>query len=161
MDLTIPTNSELDATKSKYELEKALGLRFSSGMQIRKKVKAIHWKMYKLHLAGYSHQTIADALEVAYSTVQAALSQPWAQEGGKKHIDELRSQFDMLREKANNAVRKGLDNEDPDVNLRAANLFFKQQGDFTPKGQAAGETAEDVIKRMLQLNVQVNIGGGE
>jgi hypothetical protein len=57
-------------------------------------------------------------------------------------------------------LRDGLSEENSiSIRLRAADLFSKRAGDYLPENREPPASAEDVIQRMLSINIQVNNGG--
>jgi hypothetical protein len=144
---------------SKYELEKVLGTRRASGTLNLKRLKPKHLRIIELHCMGHRNKDIAAELGMSQTYVSIVLTDPLVVQEIQMRSTEARHEFDALRFAANDVVRDALEEHRPmGQRLRAADMFYKAQGDYQPVRDGAGvETAEDVIQRMLTLNLQVNV----
>ncbi len=140
-----------------YNIQKDLGVRKKTGELKLKRLKPLHREMIAMHLSGMPSTEIAAGLDVAYVTVCRILNDPLAVELINGFSEMSKKEFDALRFKANAALRDGLDHTSIQTRLRAADLFSKRAGDYHPREVDDGDTAEDVIQRLLNLNLQVNV----
>jgi len=144
-----------------YNAERDIGLRTETGSQKLKKLKPKHKHIIALHLAGWPNQQIAAYLNMNVTYICIVLRDPLSQEVINS-MDELHeSEFQRLRIFANDALRDALQPHKPDrTRLQAASVFFKREA---VKGAEKGETAEDVMQKILAKieaqNVQINIYG--
>lgn len=156
-DGTHLADRELMDPKASYYLEKQLGIRDSAGQVMLKSLKPKHHKMIQMHLAGVPSTEIAKTLGIARNTVFNWMRDPLIIEEIRKGKQAWEDEFDALYGKAIQAVRAGLDDMDPTHSLRAAAIYFRQKQDAAQLKVGGGkETAEDIIARMLQINIQIN-----
>ena len=144
-----------------YNIQKDIGIRRENGAAKLQKLKPIHKQIIAMHLSGIPATEISAVLNLKYGNVHRVLNDPLAKAFITDFDDMTRKEFDALRFKANAAIRAGLDGNDIHTRLRSADLFSKRAGDYHPKLVESQETAEDVIKRILALNIQVNVSTGE
>lgn len=140
-----------------YQEEKDLGVRSPTGALNLKKLSPRHIKIVKLHIGGKGTSAIASELDMTPGTVSRILSDPLVKSILQKVKDMHQQELDALFGNVVGALRKGLGDEmGLDANLKTIDRYVKVQG---LKDERAGpETAEDVIQRMLQINIQVNNG---
>ncbi len=154
---TRKTDLVLSGAENSYQLEKQLGLRGENGRKLIQKLKPKHHRCVELHLAGVATKEIALALGVTEDTIWGWLRDPLVQEKVQQGRQMFEGEFDALYGRAIDAVRSGLGDVDPTHRLRAAAIYFKQKQEAAALKVGGGkETAEDVIARMLQVNIQIN-----
>ena len=142
---------------AKYYLEKASGARLENGLPPLKRLTARHIAILIEHLAGRRGYEIAEKHRVREPTVSRIIHDPLGQAFLKKRYNHVDQEFEALYGQAVNVLRDGLKNTNSMKDrLRAAELHFKKRGDFKEQN-VVKETAEDVIQRILNLNVQVNV----
>lgn len=150
--------AETDAVSAKYEVEKMLGKRTETGALKLQKLKLKHLQLIKLQLQGLSLTQISEVTGHPISYLSTLFSDPLVKAEITKATEQLRDEFKTLRASANQAVREALQGGNAGIKLRAAKLFYEIEGDKMVDPNTGKETAEDVIKRMLQINQQINVG---
>jgi len=142
---------------SRYYLEKARGDRLPNGLLPLKRLTGRHIAVLVEHLAGRRGYEIATKHHIREVTVSRIINDPLGQAWLQRQYQGVDREFEALYGHAVGALRDGLKpaNSMKD-RLRAAELHFKKRGDFK-EGREVKETAEDVIQRILNLNVQVNV----
>jgi transcriptional regulator with XRE-family HTH domain len=141
------------------------------GMAAREDVSTRWAAIYTLELRGLDQKDIAQALNLAATTVSQIVRDPRYVAYREKHLAELDSEFVQMKPLAFAALRSGLNSNDENTALRASEQWFKGAGfggfakDPVPQTRL---TAEDVAAQLLaglNVNVQVNVGsaaeGGE
>jgi hypothetical protein len=106
----------------------------------------------RLKMLGLNIGVAARSAEVEPYLLIAAYQSPEGQALAAKVRKELDDEFKNLQGQVCEVVRKALHNEDPHVNLAAANLWFKVE-----KEQKVNlvVTAEDVIQGLLQKRTEI------
>ena len=148
------------ARRQRYELEKQTGRRSPSGVLRLRRLKPRHRKVIGMHLAGVPSRDIAKAMGTTDSAVSIILSDPLAQEVIEKARASWEMEFDALYGKHLDSLRSGFNSGDVRDKLRASSIYSRERTErVRTDPNAAGDSAEDVIQRMLQLNIQVNVAG--
>ncbi|MFQ5433935.1 MAG: hypothetical protein ACE5FD_03580 [Anaerolineae bacterium] len=156
--------SEQLATYSplQYDEEKSSGDRMPSGAKPLLSLSPRHIELVKAHLEGVPNQDLAQIFHMTPSTVSRILHDPLVVEIKEQHRRDVDAEFDALYQKSIAAIRAGLDEMQPaGIRLKAADMYLKQAAQRSESAAGAGgETAEDFARRILQLqlNVQVNTG---
>ena len=141
----------------RYLTEKHLGVRRENGAMKLKKLTNRHLKIVGMHLEGASVEMIASNCNCTISTVSRILNDPLAQQILKRVYSDREGEVQALGGKALQAVRDGLDKQQPiNTRLRAVSSYAKVREVMMPKDKGS-ESAEDVIARMLAA-VQINGG---
>lgn len=122
-----------------YYQEKLLGKRLPNGVKPLKKLNGRHQRIIALHLTGkFSGVRIGEMLECSAFTVHRTLNDPIAQ----KIINDFHSSIEMdlkaMLPLAIEAVRDGLEHEDPDVRLRAVGRLESMTGRADEKEREGG-----------------------
>jgi len=117
------------------------------------------YQVLALHLAGKTPNEVM--AETGYSSAMyyRILNHPSIQSVRQQLLDQTQQEFEALFNKVVENIRKQLDSGDPMVRLAAQNQWFKANGKFQPKN-VEGEkklTAEEVVAKLLNINVQVNV----
>lgn len=123
-----------------------------------KALTAKHKTILSLWAQGESRQTIAELCKCVpeYVTMLAATNL------GSVYVAEIQRAVDdrlnYLTHKSVEVINEGLANDQPmDTRLKAAALQLKASGRMKGDEGPANATAEDVIARIMNLNVQVNV----
>ena len=138
----------------------------TGGRQELKYLTPQHKTIIMMHLEGYERHEISDTLQCAYEKVCFTLRSAVA----KEHIDDFHNFRDReaaalysigLRE-----MRGILRNGDNKEKIRAFELLAKSQGKFEKKDPLGGETAEDILSKVmntvmdkLQPGVEIKAAG--
>ena len=152
-------------TKEQYEIEKANGTRRENGAKPLKRLKSKHLRLIALHLQGYSNQDIAEAAGVSQAWLSIILSDPLTEQYLSQFRKEQEARLTGLYARSLDAVQDSLeatlsdDRPNHSVRLKGADLAFKLNNSYE-KASESVLTAEDVIERMLQVNVGVQINAG-
>lgn len=121
--------------------------------------------IYTLELRGIPQKQIAEALNLAPSTVSNIVTDPRYLEYRERHLAALDQEFVAMKPLAFAALKGGLSSSDENTALRASEQWFKGAGygGFSKTERAStGLTAEDVARALLggvnvQINTQVNV----
>jgi len=74
-------------------------------------------------------------------------------------LEGLELEFEVLQKEVFEVIEEALKEPDPRVRLEAVDKWFRYFGKYKVKEDKEKEiTAEDVVKKLLQVNVQVNVG---
>ena len=141
----------------KYYLQKASGERLANGLPPLKRLTGRHISVLLQHLAGKKNFEIAHAMHLREPTISRIIHDPLGQQFLQARFRDADREFEALYGEAVGVLRDGMKSSNSMKDrLRAAELHFKKRGDFKEQNLAK-ETAEDVIQRILNLNVQVNV----
>lgn len=146
---------------SQYEVEKANGTRLPNGARPLKKLKPRHLQVIRLHLEGLPNRRVAQQLGMTDSQVSLILSDPLTRPILARASEQWDLEFDALYGLHLDALREGLQSGDVRDRIRAASVYGRERLERRKQDTGGSESAEDVIARMLQLNIQVNVGGAE
>lgn len=154
---------EANQQLTNYNSEKESGLRRADGSLNLKELKMIHYKMLKLHFSGDSNSDIAKKLQKTDATISRWLSDPLIVEILDKEFKAQDARFKAMYGKTLDVIEDSLDRNKYNigVNLKGADMYLKAHKKYDPDTVKAGDTAEDVIARMLNLNIQFNVNVGE
>jgi len=145
--------------RERYEMEKATGKRRENGALVLKKLSPIHMEIVKAHLDGVKNMDIAAMFRMTDATVSRILNDPLVEGIRTEWLKDRHAEFNALYGRAINTIRESLDESKPDlVRLKAAKMVM-EDAPFTKEQEKRAETAEDVVQRILQINVQINNGG--
>lgn len=110
-------------------------------------------RVLALVLQGESRSKVAEVTGYAESTVSAIMRNPLS----AKLLVELNREgdveFQALRPLAIDALRRGLNSTDDDTALRASRDYFNAKGKDSAQDQGVAESAEDIVERILELQV--------
>lgn len=155
--MTEPANIDPKYTPVLYQIQKDIGVRRENGSLKLQKLNRRHKQIIAMHLSGMEGTLIAATLGISYMTVTRTLNDPLAIEFMTEFDNQTRKEFDALRVRANAVIRDGMSHTDINVRLRASDQWARRAGEYQPKKDTAAETAEDVIQRMLNLQINVNV----
>lgn len=125
-----------------------------------KKLTTKHKRIVALKVAGLSRADIAEACGCTPEYVTMLMNQPLVIAMVEQEQLALDQDLRDLTGEAVTAIRRTIRSGDDAVALRSAELVLKSQGKLTPNEVKPGETAEDFVSRIMQINnsqVQVNI----
>ena len=111
-----------------------------------------------LHLSGHSAEKIAEL--AGYSSAYSVHNILRKQEVilvRQQLLQSLELEFEALQKKIFQVVGEKLDSEDERVQLEAVQLWMKYFGKFTPKPDKDELTAEDVVRQILNQQININI----
>jgi len=111
-----------------------------------------------LHLSGHSAEKIAEL--AGYSSAYSVHNILRKQEVilvRQQLLQSLELEFEALQKKIFQVVENKLDSEDERVQLEAVHLWMKYFGKFTPKPDKDELTAEDVVRQILNQQININI----
>lgn len=162
MNMRLPPLLPASKPKEEYHLDKADGTRMSNGWRPLRKLKPKHLKAVKMHLEGFSNIDIAATMQWAPSYVSSLLQDPSCQEIIQRVRGDWEREFDSLEGLAVDSLRRSLKSTNEKNRLRATSMFLQERRERDKASGGGHESAEDVIQRMLQvnLNLQINTGPG-
>jgi len=138
-----------------YKQELEDGTRNANGSRKLKELTPQHEEMVAMHLDGMRNRDIAESFNVTDSTVSIVLSDPLAQAIVQRARKENEARFSNLYGKVVDVIEDAIDpNESIDIRLKGANVYLKEAGN---QGTQDKETAEDVIQKIINLQVNGNI----
>jgi hypothetical protein len=147
----------------KYLVEKITGVRRETGSLKLKRLTTRHMKMIGMRLEGLPLEQIAMQMSCTVATASRVLNDPLARNLLQRIYSDREDQLKALAGPATEAVRAALAKDQPmGVRLRGVDRYTKMREVMLPK-DAANETAEDVIQRILNStnfinsNVQINV----
>lgn len=125
-----------------------------------KRLRKPHYEMIALRSLGLTTKEIADKTGYNSYYVSEFLREPVVKSMLNQLFDEEEERLRSMTVLSVNAIRDGLDEQKSDIGtrLKAAKMQLESQGLNRPKDSGGG-SAEDVIQRML--NIQVNVNTGE
>lgn len=143
---------------TKYEQEKARGLRRADGSLNLKTLKPIHMKMIELHLQGSKNGDICKALHKTPATISRWMSDPLVTNVLEDIYKQEDARLKALFPKVVDVIDDALDMQKHSigVNLKAADKWLKVHKKYDQKDDPTHQTAEDIIQ---QVFAQMNISG--
>ncbi len=161
------SSSPLSERQTVYRVEKAIGLRSSAGRLKLRKLRTRHYLMIDLHMLGLRNTEIAEQLRVTPAAVCSVLADDLAKREIQQRIDQQRARLNPMLTKALDVVTDGMeavlqDGARPNhrVRLKAADMVLKMRGEYEQNTKAE-ESAEDVVARIMNLDVSVRSGDTE
>jgi hypothetical protein len=139
-------------------LQKYLGVLPGRKTETIKRLSSKRREAVYLFLQGYSPIEIADKVGYSPATIYSILSSELAQEIYKEHEQFLKLELDSLYQLAVKVVRETLqDKEDKGLRYRAAHDFLKGRAKYNPHDSSDNETAEDVVRRIMEFQGSVRV----
>lgn len=117
-----------------------------------KELNGKHQLVVLLYLEGLPPKLIAEQTGYNQAYVSKIIKDPLAKALVKEHINEVDEEFRVLYKKAVDAIREGLDSNSIEIKLKAAEKYLRAHGKYSVVSESK-DTAEDVIKRILELKV--------
>ena len=117
-------------------------------------------QMLLLYLQGISPRDICEQVNASVSRFKRILKSDLGQLVINDYFKFVDQEFSTLYELAVDAIRKGLNDDDMRIRLTAADKFLKAHGKYESRAEAGG-TAEDVVRRMLEIKIteERKVGG--
>lgn len=132
---------------TKYEEEKASGVRRASGAINLKRLTGRHLRVINYHLEGRKGYEIALLMSMSEANISKILTDPLAKDLIQKRFVEIDNE---MYARSVEVVRVSMDNKDPAIALRSAEMVWRARGRFE-KVRDSRPTAEDVVARMLEM----------
>jgi hypothetical protein len=134
----------------RYRNEKEVGIRGANGAKLLKKLTGRHYSVINYHLAGEKASTIAKAMKITEVQVSIILNDPLARVVIEQRFVDMDMELRGLMPKAIDALRTGLESPDTNVQLSAADKYFRTQGLYAPKREESAHlSAEDLVRQLL------------
>ena len=116
-----------------------------------------------LHLAGYSAEEIADLAGYASpQTVYSVLRRKEVLMVRQQMLEGLELEFEAMQKHIFDVIKSKVDSVDERIQLEAVQIWMRYFGKYKDRGTTKEElTAEDVVRNLLQVNVQVNVDGAK
>lgn len=137
-----------------YQFDKITGKRTSKRTPL-KRLKAYHRNIIALHLRGMSNRDISTITGINESNISGIINDKLSQEIIQNYIEGVDRELEALAPMAVDAIRGALGSNDANVQLKAADKFFKATGRYA-KAEKGGDSAEDVLARALARVAQEN-----
>ncbi len=122
-----------------------------------KALRPIHYRIISMHLSGLKNTEISRQIGVHQQTVVNVVHSRLGREAIEGAMEKYYDEFYELAPKVVKTIRQTLDDdENPDLKLRAANMWLKSSGWEGRKKSV--QTSEDKVKNILiqANNVQMN-----
>lgn len=136
-------------TRALIEWDKIVGKRHGS-VPLLQKLKPLHRQIVAMHLQGMANVEIGEVIDMSAGWVGRVLQDPLVQELVKGFMQGVDAELEGLYPLAVDALRKGLQSEETGTRLKTVDRFVKMSQRFRGDN-AAGTSAEDVIKKALEL----------
>jgi len=133
------------------ELSRWLGVMSPEKEKKSVRLNAKRRQILLLHLAGVPPEEISEQVRCTIATVYRTVNSKEGQQVFEDFIRYNDSEFRATRQLAIRAVRDALQpQQDIETRLRAADKVFKAMGDYSDQKQGQAQTAEDVIRRIIE-----------
>lgn len=123
------------------------------------------WRaILSLEIQGVPKNEIAQRVGMSAGGVSNITLDPRYIEFRDAYLASIDGEFFAMKPLAFEALRKGLMSGDEDTALKAADMWFRggSFGGFSKRDEPPKNlTAEDVVRQLLQVNVQVNVGSDD
>ena len=130
-----------------YRYEKEVGLRKKNGAVHLTKLTGKHLRAINFHLAGMKAGQICSIMNITPGWLSTVLNDPLSKDMIQKRFVETDQE---MFAKATRVIDEKMDEEDPAIALRAAEMVWRSRGKFEKKVSDA-PTAEDIVARMLEM----------
>jgi hypothetical protein len=117
-----------------------------------------------LQMRGHTQAQIAGMMHLSPQGVCVIIQRPEYKQMRERVLRELDDEFLAMKPLAFDAIEGGLRSSDENVALKAADMWFKGAGFGSYSKTPAIDptvTAEDVVRNLLQINVNVNVPSTE
>lgn len=157
-----PEDDLIEGKKRQYRRDILEGKRMLNGAKKLSRLTGRHVAIIKLHLLGLRNKDIAEKMKVTDATVSIVLRDPLSQRYLQRSYEDIDLEFNALYGKSVGVLSEAMDSDRMADRLRSVDIIFKGRGKYLEADQGK-ETAEDVIKRVLalQVNVNVNVNNAE
>jgi transcriptional regulator with XRE-family HTH domain len=123
------------------------------------------WRVVmSLEMQGMSKTDIAKQMGLAANTVSEITRDERYLAARDEYLREIDADFLAMKPLAFDALRQGLTSADEDTALKASDQWFREAGfgGYSKRDEPSEKTtAEDVVRQLLQINVQVNVGSDD
>lgn len=133
-----------------YEEQKKLGARRPNGALCLTRLRGKHLRVITLHCAGMKGKDIASQMGMTQAWVSAVLNDPLARALVAERFNETDRE---LIARATQVVAESMNDQDPAIALRAADMVFRAHGRYEKRADDK-PTAEDIVARMLEIAKQ-------
>jgi hypothetical protein len=120
------------------------------------------WRtILSLEMQGLPKNQIADLMKMSAAAVGNITRDPRYVEQREIYLAAIDKDFLAMKPLAFRALEKGLTSADEDTALKASDQWFRAAGfgGYSKRDEPSEKTtAEDVVRQLLQINVQVNVG---
>ncbi len=113
-------------------------------------IKAIH-----LHLQGFRLNEISERTDLSPWWICKFLKTEPARKLIAEYTEIFDQEFRAQYTESIRAVREGLLDPDPNVRLKAADIYLKAHGKYREDGKSK-DTAEDVVQRIMEMRRDLN-----
>ncbi len=114
-----------------------------------------------LHLAGYRASAIAELAGLSSAaSVYAILRKEKVALARQQLLQGLELEFETYQRRVFEIITELMESEDPRVRLDAVDKWFRYFGKYKQSADPSKNqqvSAEDIVKSLLQVNVQVNV----
>jgi hypothetical protein len=117
-----------------------------------------------LEMRGKSKTLIAEMMHISIQGVINIVQSPEYKAMREHVLREMDHEFLAMKPLAFDAIENGLKSSDENVSLKAADMWFKGAGFGSYSKTPAVDpsvTAEDVVRNLLQVNVNVSVAASE
>lgn len=117
------------------------------------------FEVVSLHLAGKSTKEISEITGYSVGTLYGILKNERTQAVRQQLLSVYQDEFEALFEKVIGNIRTQLDAKDTKTQQVAQQQWLNAEKKFkiVRGGNGDGETAEDLVAKLLNVNVQVNV----
>lgn len=116
-------------------------------------------KVLGMHLAGVPTKDIVEETGYSLGNIYTILKNPRTQAVRQQMLSVYQDEFEALFPMVTHNIREQLSSEDTKTQQVAQQQWLNAEKKFGPKNNKGGpsETAEDMVGKLLNLNVQVNV----
>lgn len=151
-------NLGAESKQLQYYRDKQEGIRRANGALNLKRLTGRHVAILKLHLLGHTNTAIADHMRISAARVSSIIHDPLAITFLEKCYNDTDKEFEALYGSSVDVLRSAMDSVRVADQLRAVDIYYKKRGDYSDN-TGGGDTAEDVVKRVINMQLNVNIDG--
>lgn len=121
------------------------------------------FEVVALHLAGKPTKEILEITGYSLGTYYSIMKNPRTQAVRQQLLSTYQDEFEALFCKVIHNIRTQLDSDDVKEKQTAQQQWLNAEKKFKVLGQKEklGESAEDIVSRLLNVNVQVNVQNNE
>jgi hypothetical protein len=123
------------------------------------------WRtILSLEMQGLPKNKIAELLKMCPASVGNITRDPRYVEHREQYLAAIDKDFLAMKPLAFKALQQGLTSGDEDTALKASDQWFRAAGfgGYSKRDEPSEKTtAEDVVRQLLQINVQVNVGSDD
>lgn len=132
---------------TRYDEEKLSGRRRQSGALNLTRLTGKHLRIVNFHLTGMKGNDIAQIMGMTPVSISRVLNDPLVKEVVQNRFTDIDNE---LFASATKVVGEKLQDEDPAIALRAADMVWRSRGRYEKRVDER-PTAEDVVQKMLEI----------